>query len=84
MPPEDAPCDNPCPCDTGCVCQVTPESNFRSVSAEFLLLLDVTPLCLETLDPSKLLGKRCEERHPQRFDLQSGRDMRLVYASLLL
>ena len=84
LPAGNAPCDNPCPCDTGCVCLVTPESNSRTVSADFQLLSDWTPLCLETLDLSKLLAKRCEERHPQRFDLQSGRDVRLVYASLLL
>lgn len=72
------------PCDGSCFCQVTPELNNRTVSADILLSLDVTPLSLETLDLSTFLGKRCIERHSQRFDLLSGRDVRLVYASLLL
>lgn len=84
LPQGNAPCDNPCSCDIGCVCQVTPELNSRTVSAEFPRRLDLSPLYLESLDISELLANRCEERHPQRFDLQSGRDVRLVYATLLL
>lgn len=84
LPPANAPSDNPCPCDTGCECQVTPELNSRTVSADIILSLDVTPLFSEALDVSKFLAKRCDERHPHRFDLQSGRDVRLAYASLLL
>lgn len=82
---EKSPSNNdPCPCDAGCVCQVTPDQNNRSVADTFSIALDLSPLPVETLNLSEILGKRCVERHPQRFDLQSGRDVRLVYASLLL
>lgn len=89
---QSTPCDGnelppsncPCPCDDGCAIQITPELNSHTVSADLLLSLDVAPLCLETLDFAAFLGKRCGERHLHRFYLQSGRDVRLAYASLLL
>ena len=84
LPPANPPGDNPCPCDTGCVCQVTPELNSRSASADMLLSLDWGPLCLETPDLSDACNQCCVERHHSRFDLQSGRDVRLACASLLL
>ena len=79
-----SPGDDPCPCDTGCVCQVTPELNSRDALADILFSLDWSPLCLETPDSSHVRAQSCVERHHLRFDLRTGRDVRLACASLLL
>lgn len=77
------PLDSPCPCEMGCVCQITPEVNSRTAVADVQLLLELAPLCLETLDLPKVLGSHYEE-HPRRPDLPTGRSVRLAHASLLL
>ena len=81
--PADCPCDSPFPCDSGCVCQVTPELNSRIIFSDLVRSLDFAPVCSDTLDFCKACASRCEE-HPHRFGLESGREIRLVFASLLL
>ena len=71
--PFDRPSDrHPCPCDTGCVCQVTPELNNRTVSADLELSLDFLPVCIDTLDFSEVFASRGEE-FSHRLDLERGR-----------
>ncbi len=84
LPPANSPGEDPCPCDTGCVCQVTPELNSRSASADVPLALDWALRSLETPDLSTVRAQCCVERHHRRFDLQTGLDVRLACASLLL
>lgn len=81
--PADCPCDSPLPCDSGCVCQITPELKSRVVFFDLAWSLDFAPVCFDTLDFRKACASRCEE-HPHRFGLESGREIRLVFASLLL
>ena len=81
--PADCPCDSPFPCNSGCVCQVTPELNSRIVSSDLAWSLDFAPVCSNTLDFYKACASHCEE-HPHRFGLESGREIRLVFTSLLL
>lgn len=76
--------EDSCPCDGGCILQVTPDEGCRSVIDDLRLSIDSLPLRLESLDLRLVQVNRCVERNPQRFDLQCGRDVRLVYASLLL
>ena len=77
------PFDCPCPCDTGCVCQVTLESNNRAVEVDFFLPVDFLPVCFDTPDLAKAFVSR-GEKPPHRFDLESGRDIRIAHASFLL
>ena len=81
--PFDTPTDCPCPCDTGCVCQVTPELNYRTAGIDFFLAIDFQPICFDTVDFSQAIVFRGEES-PHRHDLESGRDVRIAHASLLL
>lgn len=81
--PADRPCDSPFPCDSGCVCQITPELNSRIVSSDLAWALDFAPVCFDSLDFCKACASRCED-HPHRFGFESGREIRLVFASLLL
>ncbi len=78
-----APFDCPCPCDTGCVCQVTLELNNRTVEVDPFLTVDFLPICFDTLDVSQAFAPR-GEKLPHRFDLESGRDIRIAHASFLL
>ena len=84
LPPTSAPIDNPCPCETGCDCQITTELSSRTMAADIRMSLDVMPLCLETLDMSGFITIRCDDQHSHRTYLRNGRDVRLVFDSLLL
>ncbi|WP_236010900.1 hypothetical protein [Candidatus Laterigemmans baculatus] len=81
LPPSASPCDCPYPCDSGCACQFMPELNSRTVTAEFELSFDLAPVFFGTPDFSHVFP--CEE-HPRRLDLESGRTVRLAFASLLI
>lgn len=81
--PTDCPCDSPFPCDSGCVCQVAPEQSSRIISTDLVMSIELSPVCFDALDFCKAFASHCEEQ-PHRFGLESGRDVRLVFASLLL
>lgn len=81
--PTGCPCDSPFPCDSGCVCQATPELISQIVSFELAWSSDFAPVCVDTLDFCKACASLREE-HPHRFGTESGREVRLVFASLLI
>ncbi len=84
LPPANLSGDNPCPCDTGCVCQVTPELNSRSSPARHSVVAGLGTGCLEKPDWPNVCAPHGVERHHARLDLQTGRDVRLAWVSLLL
>ncbi|TWU34870.1 hypothetical protein Poly41_40130 [Novipirellula artificiosorum] len=79
---EPSPPESPCPCESGCECQVAPEMNHRLI-VDVQWMMDVTPLCLDTVGLPEAFVDRFEEQ-PHRLDLLTGRSVRLAHASLLL
>jgi len=81
--PTDCPCDSPFPCESGCVCQVAPELSSRIVSIDLVMSIDFSAVCFDTLEFGSAFSPHCEEQ-PRHFGPESGRDVRLVFASLVI
>lgn len=81
--PSNCPCDSPFPCDSGCVCQVTPELSSRIVSTDLVMSIDFSAVCFDTRYFGNAFASHGEEQ-PRHFGLESGHEIRLVFASLLL
>ena len=77
------PCDSEHPCCPGNVCQVIIDVNQRLVEVSDIKLVDVLPMVAHD-DATPIAGDFLIDDQQCRHPFRSGRDLRLVYASLLL
>jgi len=77
------PCDSEHPCCPGNVCQVIIDVNPRLAEVPNIQLVDVLPMVAHD-DATPIAGDFLIDDKECRHPFRSGRDLRLVYASLLL